>query len=362
MGQTALVPVASKPASEFVHRLQHEWSLGHAVLPYDPAAPAAEVKALLDRMRPADPIDELVRLVVATSGTSGAPKGAMIAMSALESSASAAAARLQTGPEDRWLSCLPLHHIAGLSTVVRTLISGLEPVVHEGFDPRAVADEDRASLISLVPAMASRLLEERIDFSKFRAVLLGGGPIPSSLVERMKERGATVVRTYGMTETCGGCVFEGIPLDGVEVKIENEEILVRGPVLLEGYRQAHEPVFEDGWFRTRDRGVMRGGVLEVLGRSDNVIVTGGEKVSPEEVERALCDHPEIREALVFGRPDDTWGSVVGAAVVARRSLPLAELHEFLEAHISQHKWPRELVLVERLPRSPAGKLDRTWAP
>jgi O-succinylbenzoic acid--CoA ligase len=296
---------------------------------------------------------------VATSGTTGVPKGVVHTLASVSASAIMTSAALGVDPgRDRWVACLPLAHIGGLSVVTRSLLTGTPCTVLPGFDAAAVEDEARrgATLVSLV---ATTLL--RCDASGYRAVLLGGAAPPTALP-------ANVVTTYGMTETGSGCVYDGLPLAGVEVRIGDDrvgaegEILVRGPMLLRAYRDGSDPRTADGWLPTGDGGRLGGdGTLTVLGRMAEVIVTGAEKVWPVPVEAVLAGHPDIAEVAVWKRPDPDWGERVVAWVVlvpgAQRP-GAAELRELVADRIAPWAGPREVVVVDVLPRTASGKVRR----
>lgn len=353
---------------------------GPAVLPVDPALPAERVRALLTALRPhavvgvdgdlvaltdPAPCADDVALVVSTSGSTGEPKGVELTASALRHSASATLERLAARPGDRWLCCLPTSYIAGLQVLVRSLVGGTTPVIHERFDVQAVAASD-ATFASLVPTMLQRLLEAGVDLARFRALLLGGAPCPPSLRARAADAGAHCVVTYGMTETCGGCCYDGEPLDGVALRLEPDgRILVGGPVLARGYRlrpDLTDGTFVDGWLRTNDVGErLADGRLAVRGRIADVIITGGRKVFPGELERLLTSHPEVREVAVVGRPDEEWGERVVAYIVpavAAAPPSLADLREYVAGRTERWQAPRELVLLDHLPTLASGKVDR----
>jgi O-succinylbenzoic acid--CoA ligase len=237
--------------------------------------------------------------------------------------------------------------------------------MHPRFDPAAVAAEREATLVSLVPAMLTRLLDEGAGISRLRAVLLGGGRIPPGLPARAAAAGVRVVATYGATETCGGIVYDGLPLPGADLSISGDgEVLLRGPMLMRGYRgrpDLTEHALAEGWFHTGDAGeIGDDGRLRVHGRRDGMISTGGEKVAPEEVEAILAEHPQVREAAVCGLPDERWGQRVVALVVPAGPEPpsLEELRGHVAARAAAYKAPRELVLVPDLPRTASGKLRR----
>jgi len=365
----------------FVAALQRAWDAGCAVAPLDPRLPLPAARRLLGALRPswivgptgeAAPLDGGLpvevgdALVIATSGTSGEPKGVVLTHDAVSASARATSARLGVDPaRHRWLACLPLAHVGGLSVVTRALVTGTPLTVQAGFDPRAVAmaARDGATHVSLVATALGR-----VDAGNFEAVLLGGSAPPGDLPPN-------VVTTYGMTETGSGVVYDGRPLDGVELAIGDGqpgrgaegEVLVRSPTLLRCYRDGTDPRVagpdgRGGWLPTGDAGRLGpDGSLSVSGRLAEVIVTGGEKVWPAAVERALATVPGVAQVAVWKRPDPEWGERVVAWVVPEdpASPPtLGALRERVAA--SQAPWaaPKELVLVAALPRTPSGKLRR----
>jgi len=388
----ALVAIAlPRPAA--ARAIVAAWEAGEAVLPLDPDAPAPELAATLAAARPThlldgegrsrraggEPAEAGVAAVVATSGTGGAPKAVELGADAVRWSALATSAALAAGPGDRWLCCVPVHGVAGLAVLARAWHTGLPVEVHERFDPAAVrAAAGRATLVSLVPAMLRRLLAAGDEAARFRRVLLGGGPVPADLTAEATGRDVGLVRTYGLTETFGGMVHDGHPLDGAEVRIgglwttgadPEGEVLVRGPMLFRRYRGdpgRTAAVLRDGWLRTGDLGrVGPDGRLAVLGRRDDLVISGGVNVHPDEVEAVLASHPGVAEAAVAGRPDPEWGQRVAAFVVPRNpaSPPtLAELRAFTRRRLAPAKAPRELVLVPALPRGPSGKLLRRLLP
>jgi O-succinylbenzoic acid--CoA ligase len=377
----ALVAIAlPRPAA--ARAIVAAWEAGEAVLPLDPEAPAPELAAILAAARPThllagdgrsrrsggEPAEAGVAAVVATSGTSGAPKLVELGADAIRWSARATSAALGAGPGDRWLCCVPVHGVAGLAVLARAWHTGRPVEVHERFDPAAVrAAAGRATLVSLVPAMLRRLLAAGDEAARFRRVLLGGGPVPADLAGEATGRGVGLVRTYGLTETFGGMVHDGHPLDGAEVRIEDPrgEVLVRGPMLFRRYRgdpARTAAVLAGGWLRTGDLGRLGpDGRLVILGRGDDLVISGGVNVHPDEVEAVLATHPGVAEAAVAGRPDPEWGQRVAAFVVPRdpaRPPTLDELRAFTRQRLAAAKAPRELVLVPALPRSRSGKLLR----
>jgi O-succinylbenzoic acid--CoA ligase len=266
---------------------------------------------------------------------------------AVAASAAASSARLGVVADDHWLACLPLSHVGGLSVVTRALHTGTRLTVLEGFDLQLV-QHSTATLVSLVPTAL-----QRIDPSRFRRILLGGVRPPTDLPPN-------VVTTYGMTETGSGIVYDGAPLDGVELRIVDRQIHIRGPMLFRGYRDGALP-FVDGWFATGDAGYFGSdGQLVVEGRLGELIITGGENVWPEAVEAVLADHPAVRDVAVAGRPDPEWGEVVVAYVVAEERPPsLDELRDHVKATLPAFNAPRALVVVDEVPRTALGKIVRT---
>ncbi|HEX4814105.1 MAG TPA: AMP-binding protein [Nonomuraea sp.] len=301
-----------------------------------------------------------VAVVIATSGSTGAPKGVMLPATALRASAAASLRRLEASRGERWLCCLPVSHVSGLQVLVRALLSESEPIIHERFDPHAVLGSG-ADHVSLVPTQLHRLVELGADLSAFRTILLGGAAPGRDLVERARDLGARVVTTYGMSETCGGCVYDGRPLYNVDLKIGADGLIrISGPVLFAGYRFGEAAPFDGGWFVTADLGELRGGRLRVLGRADDAINTGGEKVVAAAVAAVLAGHPAVADVAVIGVPDPEWGEVVTAVVVpADPDTPptLAQLRAYSHDRLPPHAAPRELRLVSRLPLLPNGKTD-----
>lgn len=342
---------------------------GAPLLP-TPAADARESVRLSDALRVGAPIDDDVAVVVPTSGTTGTPKGAMLTAAALTAGADATHTRL--GGAGRWLLALPAHHIAGLQVLVRGVVAGAAPVaIRANFD----ADELVAAVaamgpgrryVSLVSVQLDKVLRSAAAtaaLATFDAVLIGGGPMPPELAEKASAAGISVVRTYGMSETAGGCVYDGVPLDGVRVRLDASRIVLGGPTLAKGYRNPvqPDPFAEPGWFRTGDIGAFDGTVLRVLGRVDDAISTGGLTVLPPLVEAALSRHPAIADCAVFGVADERLGQRVVAAVVvtAGAAAPtVAELRARVSAELDATAAPREVHVVDEVPRRGIGKIDR----
>ncbi|MEE8524833.1 MAG: AMP-binding protein [Thermoanaerobaculia bacterium] len=321
--------------------------------------------------------------IVRTSGTAGRPKYVVLSRRAFIAAAEASAANLGWRTGDRWLLSLPIAHVGGLSIVTRCLLARRTVVVETAsrFDAAAITAvivDRRVTLVSLVPTMLRRLLdlEGWRSPAHLRALLVGGAAASSELLARAADRRLPVLTTYGLTEACSqvatqrdgtvqrgelGC---GRPVAGMEIRLRDGAIEIRGACLMDGYlgSEKESPFTADGWLRTGDLGEIDGaGNLHVLGRSDGVIVTGGENVHPLEVEQVLEDHPAITSACVFGVADDEWGQVVAAALAATEPLRDGELISFLTPRLAAFKRPRRIAYLDDLPRRSAGKLDRALA-
>ncbi|MGJ7905681.1 o-succinylbenzoate--CoA ligase [Actinopolyspora sp. H202] len=373
---------------------------GPALLPLAADDPAAGEKAVaLGAGEPLaeheDSESDPTSLVIATSGSTGTPKGVLLPASALRSSALATHEHL--GGPGQWLLAMPAQHVAGIQVLIRSIVAGhtTEAVdTRGGFTAEAFADAAEPLLrtqhrhyTALVPTQLGRLLDAASEprglraLRAFDAVLLGGAAAAPDLLERAREAGVNVVTTYGMSETAGGCVYDGIPLPGVGVHVDSPEpgrISLSGPTLARGYRRAPEnrhssdaghtfdagrtaerAAFEAGWFRTGDVGQWRDGTLEVLGRADDMIVTGAVKVVPAAVERALTEHPDVREACVLGGPDPEWGQAVLAAVVPERGVPDEwKLRTRVRQRLGAAAAPKRFVMLDELPLRGPGKPDR----
>lgn len=362
---------------------------------------------LLERLR-----DALSRpgpaVVVSTSGSTGRPKATVLEAQSLRASGEATAVR--TGGHGQWLLCLPAHYVAGVQVLARSALAGTEPVIMDNGPFRAEAFAGAAERmtgevrhVSLVPTQLSRLVEVADDpaggravrraLASFDSVLLGGSAASPVLLERARALGARVATTYGMSETCGGCVYDGRPLDGIEVRIEASEgssspapaqgcaplapegsgrIWLGGDAVTTGYldddaQTARHVRLIDGrrWYRTDDLGTWDGRLLEIAGRADDVVVTGGLKVSAGVVAQQLLRDPEIEQAVVLGVPDPQWGQAVAALVVPRSSAHQREetaLRERLSAEIRSALGaaavPKRWLIAAQMPMLVTGKPDR----
>jgi O-succinylbenzoic acid--CoA ligase len=344
-----LVAIDMPGGPGFVDELRRIWDAGDAALPVDQRLPPAAKQALLVAMGVGEPVEPGDALVVATSGSTGEPKGVVLTHDAVTASARATSDRLAVTDDDHWLACLPLSHVGGLSVVTRALHTGTRLTVLPGFDAEAVGSSD-ATLVSLVATTLPR-----VDATRFRVIVLGGSRPP-------EDRPVNSVTTYGMTETGSGVVYDGVPLGGVEVRVDPDgQILLRGPMLLRCYRDGSVPLDIGGWLPTGDLGRwLDDGRLHVDGRRGDLIITGGENVWPEAVEAAIADHPAVAEVLVRGVDDAEWGQIVEAVIVPVGTAPTLES---IRAHVKERHpafmAPRRVEIVAALPRTSIGKLRRS---
>jgi O-succinylbenzoic acid--CoA ligase len=361
------------------------WDAGEAILPINPAAPPAERKRLLEQLRPTHLIDGASRVAVAhgvpapggtaaivvTSGTTADPKGVELTRSGMEVMGRGYSAGLQAGAEDRWLTCLPLHHVASLGALARAYVTGAAWVAHERFDIERVARaprEEGATIVSLVPTTLLRLLDAGAPLHEFRRVIIGGAPLPHALRARAEAAGVVIVDAYGLSETWGGFTLDGIPIAGIDTRLDPEtaEILVRGAPVMRGYRldpqRSIEVLDAGGWLHTGDIGAVDGdGRLRVIDRAKDLVISGGVNVSPTEVENVLATHADIEDVCVIGVADDEWGERVVAFVVTVPGAPtptLETLRRFAADQLAAPKLPRELRVVDTIPRSTGGKALR----
>ncbi len=360
-----LIAIALPTGPRFLHELDLAWQDGDCVFPVDVRLPEEAQKALITQMRPSIIVHKDGRqnkpdgaavadddaLIVATSGTTGTPKGVVLTYDAVQASADATSKALGVKASDRWLACLPAAHIGGLSVMTRALLTKtpVEPIATPDADAIAVAVSEGATLVSLVPAVLNR-----IDPSSFRKILLGGSAIPA-------DRPKNAVATYGLTETGSGVVYDGKPLDGVEINIIDDQIYLRGPMLLRGFRDGTTPLTDDGWLPTGDLGSFDDGVLQVFGRSDDTIISGGEKVYPIAVERILLAHDAIADVAVVGRPHEKWGHAVTAVIelTGADAPDLDDLRELVKAELPAYAAPHAVEIVETFDRTSLGKIRRS---
>ena len=386
----ATVAIELAPGIEHVVLVHALMKLGAVAHPLNPRLPEAQRAAELERARPALTVNAIpepgateadlpllgeldldaVCCRILTSGTSGSPRPVDLTFGNHLWSAVGSAFNLGVEPTDRWLCCLPLDHVGGLSIVIRSVIYGTTAVVHDGFDPDRIAtalEGDGVTLISLVATQLIRLLEAQVDLLPLRAVLVGGGPVPEDALAEAIGRGATVVQTYGLTEAASQVTTlepglaqrklgsAGRPLLTTHLRIQDGEILVQGPTVAPGVAD------EDGWLHTGDLGrIDDEGFLYVEDRLTDVIISGGENVLPSEVEEVLQRHPAIAEAAVVGRPDVEWQEAVVAIVVLRDGTGASgeELRAHCASELAAFKVPKRFEFVSDLPRTGSGKLIR----
>jgi O-succinylbenzoic acid--CoA ligase len=354
------------PANEaFVESVFATWESGDAVFPVDQRLPSNARKSIVAAMGAARVIDstgDVVNLseglpvelgdalVIATSGSTGEPKGVVHSHVSIAASAQASNKRLGTTTRDHWLACLPVSHIGGFSVITRARAAGCQLSIHDSFDSDAVEHAARsgATMTSLVSTALTR-----VDASLFRKILLGAGPAPQNLP-------VNIVKTYGMTETGSGVAYDGVALDGVEIRVdESGEIFVRGAMLLRCYRDGTDPKSAGGWLATNDIGSYVSGVLRVDGRRGDLIITGGENVWPVQVEASIATHPSVSEVCVRGVADETWGNRVVAWIVTKQdtAITLAETREWVKQTLPAFCAPQEIRRLEKLPRTSIGKID-----
>jgi O-succinylbenzoic acid--CoA ligase len=365
---------------QFADALRRCWDDNDAALPLDLRLAEPAIARIVEALRASvvldasghsaslpggEHVEEGDALVVTTSGTTGEPKGVVLTHEAVEASARATSARIGVDPSrDRWLACLPLAHVGGLSVVTRAMVTGTPVEIQPRFaveNAKAAARDRGATLVSLVPAALARLGPE--GAALFRTIVVGGQQPPAG-------RPANVVATYGMTETGSGVVYDGVALEGVEVDLRSGEVWLRCPMLLRCYRDGTDPLTPDGWFATGDAGELdEKGRLSIHGRLDDLVISGGENIWPAQVEAVLRRHPSVLDVAVGGRPDTKWGVRLVAYVVVSPAVQgvepatiLADLRELVKEHLAPFAAPRELVVVVRLPRSAIGKVSRAELP
>lgn len=358
----SLVALDLPGGSDFLDRLQRIWERGDAVLPVDQRLPETAKRRILDTLQPSLVVDARGEhrrhdglptepgdaLVVATSGSTGEPKGVVLTHTAIEASARASSRALQVDDSDHWLACLPMAHVGGLSVVTRALVTGVPVTIL----PTFAADQvmrlaHQCTLTSLVGTAL-----QRIDPRVFRMILLGGGRPPL-------DRPANTIATYGLTETGSGVVYDGRPLEGVEILIaEDGEILLRGPMVMRCYRDGTTSIDADGWLHTDDLGRLGSdGSLQVEGRRGDVIVTGGQKVWPDPVEACLAPDLSSSDYCILGLPDRQWGERV-VLVTTDASVSLDRIRGLVKESLPAYCAPQEIVVIDRIDRTALGKIRR----
>ena len=392
-----LVPLAARSgATRLLHDAHHaemaaEIAAGVPGMTLLPLVPGSDAGAAAETAAAGGSLDPAaLAAVVFTSGTTGEPRGVCLTHANLLASAHAWNAFLDSDTDDHWLATLPLSHVAGLGVVMRSLVAGARLTIHDRFDPAAVRTAlavDGVSLVSLVPTQLRRLLDDGpVAAPRLRALLLGGSPIPAALVERAVAAGLPTVTTYGMTEAASGVTAlsgaetsthpgsVGRPLPGVRIRVRLDngrdapsgvvgEIAVAGPSIFTGYdgdQTTTDALLRDGWFRTGDLGSLDAdGRLTVSDRRDDLIISGGENVSPVEVEAVLLSHPDVNDAAVVGFPDAIWGAVPVAAVVLRSNgADLDALETLCRDRLAGYKVPATIQPVAAIPRTASGKIVR----
>ncbi len=363
--ETELVAVAGA-GRELADAARRAWDDGKAILALNPKLARRELDQLLERLQPGRvPVAADTAAVVVTSGTAGEPKGAELTRTGMEVMGRGYSDGLDAGPGDRWLACLPVHHVASLAIVARSYVTGVPCTVHDAFDVERVAASphaDGTSIVSLVPTALHRMLDAGAPLHEFRRVIVGGAPCPASLRAQAEAYGIRVVDAYGLSETWGGFALDGVPIAGADISFAADaEILVRGAMVMRGYRldatRTADVLTRDGWLHTGDAGILDDGRLRVVERLKDLVITGGVNVSPTEVEGVLLSSPAVRDVCVVGVPDDEWGERVVAFVVpsAGAAPTLDDLRAHARAQLSAAKLPREVRLVDVIPRTASGK-------
>jgi O-succinylbenzoic acid--CoA ligase len=386
----SIAALTMQPRREQVVLMHALMKLGAELLPLGPRLTDAERATIVTAEEPIIDLDDPGQLTqteadmpllgehdmdeicahVLTSGSTGTPHPVGLTYGNFLWSAVGSAFNIGVEPEDRWLCCLPLSHVSGLSIVVRSVIYGTTAVVHDGFDVDRVGaalENEDITVVSMVATMLMRLLEAGADLSGPRAILVGGGPVPEEPLREATAKGATVVQTYGLTETCSQVTTlapadaerklgsAGRPLLTTHLRILDGEILVQGPTVAPGRADA------DGWLHTGDLGhIDEEGFLYVKDRIDDLIVSGGENVIPAEVEEVLLRHPEVADAAVVGREDPEWQQAVTAVVVLENGSAVTpdQLRHHCSQSLAGFKVPKRVELAAALPRTPSGKLMR----
>ena len=369
-----LVLPATPVAAQRRRELSALLTSGAAYLPI-PDTDSPESISLLRHLGSGEEIEDGYSLVIATSGSTGVPKGALHSPATLRASATATAHAL--GGDGSWLLALPPHHIAGLQVLLRSLAAGFAPAVldvsdgfHPGQLPAAIdAMSGPRRYTSLVPLQLRKALEHPSAaraLAELDAVLVGGAATSPELLDRAGDAGIRVVRTYGMSETAGGCVYDGLPLPGVSVRIADASpdgvgrVQLGGPMIAGGYRHrpGHPAFATPGWFRTDDLGRLDDGVLSLVGRADEAISTGGLTVLPQVVEAVVAELPGVRDCVVVGLPDERLGERVVLVVTGDDPPSLDRVRGVVTERLGRYAAPREVIVTGELPLRGPGKVDR----
>ena len=361
----SLVALDIKPSHNFLDLLNKTWDEGDAVLPIDQRLPQSAKQQLVKdlgaswivandgnkvKLYNGYQVDEGDALVIATSGTTGNPKGVVHTHAAIIASVTAGGTRLGCCASDHWLACLPLAHVGGLSVLLRAQHYKSQLSIVDGVVQSSIVNaiDAGANLTSLVPSSLRKL-----DVSGFRAVLVGGSATHTDLP-------VNAISTYGLTETMGGVAYNGVALDGVEIRSSDSgEIEVRGEMLFRVYRDGTNPKDEGGWFATGDLGEINNGVLAVHGRRDDLINTGGYKVWPKSVENSINQIPGVVDCVVMGLPDEKWGAAVCAWIILQdstHSLKLDDARRHVKKTLPDYCAPQRIFIVDQIPRSVLGKV------
>jgi O-succinylbenzoic acid--CoA ligase len=358
MSTLRLVPATPDAALSALTAVLDGSGTPFALVPSDPA----QAERVRQAAAPDEPLErDDCAVVLTTSGSSGEPKGVLLSRSALIASATATHDRL--GGPGQWMLPMAPYFVGGLQVLTRSVLAGITPVVvadHGTFSAAAAAMTAARRYTAMVPTQLARLLDSEAEaLRSFDAIVIGGAAMPSDLKARARSAGVSAIPAYGMTETGSGCVYAGQPLDGTDLRLDDGRILISGPTLFSGYRLQPEltaEVLRDGWFRTQDRGRIVDGRLQVIGRVDDVVISGGVNITLPAVQARLLEHPKVDDAVVLGVPDAEWGSRVVAFVVGRPDRN--ELRDFV-AEVLPRTWaPREVVELEALPMLASGKVDR----
>ncbi len=360
-----LVAIDLPASNDFVDVLKRIWDSGDAALPLDQRLPDVARRNLITQFKVSsivgsdgskvkfangEPVDQNDALVIATSGSTGEPKGVVHTHTSIQAAITTTGARLSCAETDHWLACISLAHVGGLSVVLRALHFGSRLTIERRADQATIetAVNNGANMTSLVPTVL-----HSVDTSGFKTVLIGGAHPPANLPNN-------AISTYGLTETFGGVVYNGSPLAGVEVRInQDSEIQIRCNSLLRCYRNGLDPKTSDGWLLTGDLGEFHNEKLSILGRKDDLIKTGGYKVWPITVETCLRQHDAVADVVVAGTPDEKWGEAVTAWVVLKPHTPkirIEDLSKHARLTLPDYCAPKNLFVVDQIPRSSLGKV------